>query len=72
MKLSGRLLTRVFVLSVVAILIIAGHTAIFSYVLARVGLSGAIAFGALAVVMILVVIAHRGMFGSLFAALRRR
>jgi hypothetical protein len=59
-------------MSLVAILLIAGHTAIFFYVLARIGLSGAIAFGAIAVAMILVVIGHRGMFSSLLAALRRR
>jgi hypothetical protein len=72
MKGHRRLLTRTLMLSVGAVVLIAGHGIILSYVLSYTALSAAVVSG----VMMLVVITHLGLLapllGPLYALFRRR
>ena len=72
MKGHRRLLTRTLMLSVGAVVLIAGHGIILSYVLSHTALSAAVVSG----VMMLVVITHLGWLavwlGPLYALFRRR
>jgi hypothetical protein len=72
MRGHRRLLTRTSMLSVGAVVLIAGHGIILSYVLSYTALSAAVVLG----VMMLVVITHLGwlavLLGPLYALFRRR
>jgi hypothetical protein len=67
MKAHTRPLRRYWLL-VPAVALIAGHATILQYVSSRAALPTAIVLG----VIILAVITHLGLIGSLFAAFRRR
>ena len=73
MKGYRRLLTRTSMLSVGAVVLIAGHGIILSYVLSYSALSAAVVVG---VMMLVVVITHLGwlavLLGPLYALFRRR
>jgi hypothetical protein len=68
MKAQTRPLRRYWLLLVPAVALIAGHATIYQYVSSRAALPAAIVLG----VIILAVITHLGLIGSLLAALRRR
>jgi hypothetical protein len=68
MKGHSRLLTRSWTLPAGAVALIAAHATILRYVLPHAALSAAVVSG----VVILVVIKHLGLLGSLFALFRRQ
>jgi hypothetical protein len=68
MTVRSRLFKRSWMLPVGAVVLIAGHATILHYVLPHAALSAAVVAG----VIILVVIKHLGLFGSLFALFRRQ
>jgi hypothetical protein len=64
----GRLLTRTWLLPVLAVILIPGHGIVLYYASSHLALSTTIASG----LMLLVVIRHLGGLGPLYALLRRR
>ncbi len=68
MRGHGHLRARAWMLAVGAIILIAGHGVILYYFSSHVALSAAV----MSAVIILVVIKHLGLLGSVYALLRRR
>jgi hypothetical protein len=64
--LRGR--NRPWILAILVVALLAGHAVILRYVLSNLTLSAAMFSGA----AVLLLIKHLGLFGSLYAAVRRR
>jgi len=68
MNVHGRPRMRPWMLMVAAIGLVAGHSVVLSYGLSHAALSTAVVSG----VIVLIVIKHLGLLGSLYAVIRRR